>query len=134
MPQPQPAAPPRNKAARRHSEVKTLLAQVAMDTRQMQGRGSPRRLSTAGGGPEFDRLRSSLQHLKLDMGGVTDSDTRRIAEHFNTQVVAIQRAFELMSEALEDETSTLRTGQLPARTLRVRTGRRECDSLIFQQW
>ena len=92
-------------APRKASQVQTMLQQASLE-RGLQHDPSHARRSV-GGGAEFSRLRDSMRQLRAEANGGLARDTD-LHSHVNAQVLSIQRAFETLSETLEDEVSALR--------------------------
>ena len=110
---------PRRRAdSRAHSPVRSVLRQAALQMNIPEQAHSPRGISGDGGsggtlgGPEFQRVRSSLRQLKMDAKEgyhhALDYDARALVDHVNGQLRSVQRAFVVLSETIEDELGQLR--------------------------
>ena len=92
--------------------MRAVLSQAALHMHLPEGQ---LRTST---GPEYDRLRNTLKQLKLDAQGglgpvgaqlAMETEASRVVDHVNAQVRAVQRAFGVLADTLEDEVGFLRS-------------------------
>ena len=97
----------------RPSAVRAVLAQAALHMHLPEQRYPV----ASNGGPETERLKATLRQLKADakegLGAVgaqlaMESESARVVEHVNAQVRAVQRAFGVLADTLEDEVGNLR--------------------------
>ena len=100
--------------SRRPSQVRAVLSQAALHMHLPDPRFQ---VPAYAAGPEYDRLRHTLKQLKTDakegLGAVgaqlaMESESSRVVEHVNAQVRAVQRAFGVLADTLEDEVGNLR--------------------------
>ena len=106
---------PTNGGAVRTSAVRTVLSQAALHMHLPEARAATP--TGRGQGPEYDRLRATLWTLKAEtkdgLGAVgaqlaMESESTRVTEHVNAQVRAVQRAFGVLADTLEDEVGNMR--------------------------
>ena len=106
---------PTNGGAVRTSAVRTVLSQAALHMHLPEARAATP--TGRGQGPEYDRLRATLRTLKAEtkdgLGAVgaqlaMESESTRVTEHVNAQVRAVQRAFGVLADTLEDEVGNMR--------------------------
>lgn len=95
----------------RHSPVRSVLQQAALQMNLPESDSSPGASSSLGG-PEFERVRNSLRQLKMDAKEgqqlALDYDSRALVDHVNAQIRSVQRAFVVLSETVEDELGQMR--------------------------
>ena len=93
-----------------------MLSQAALHM-HLPERATVITASGTAAGPEYDRLRSSLTQLKNEVQGglgavgaqlAMETASSRVIDHVNAQVRAVQRAFGVLADTLEDEVGNLR--------------------------
>ena len=98
----------------RPSQVRAVLSQAALHMHLPDANATAARTAA---GPEYDRLRSTLKQLKQDAQGnlgavgaqlAMETEASRVIDHVNAQMRAIQRAFGVLADTLEDEVGNLR--------------------------